>query len=45
MKDKVPGRFYREQLVKSPKPDYQKDFFAVEKVLQKKSLKRRHFIW
>jgi AAA+ superfamily predicted ATPase len=43
MKDPVSGRFYREQLVKSPKPDYKKDFFAVEKIVGKKKFKNKTF--
>ena len=43
MKDKVPGHFYKEQLTKAPKPDYQKDFFFVEKVLGEKFVRKKKF--
>jgi hypothetical protein len=43
MKDPVAGRFYLEQLVKSPKPDYQTDFFAVEKILKTKKYRGKTY--
>lgn len=43
MKDKVPGHFYREQLTPAPTPEYQKDFFLVEKILGQKILKGKKF--
>jgi AAA+ superfamily predicted ATPase len=43
MKDKVPGHFYKEQLTKAPKPDYQKDFFFIEKVLGQKKVKGKMY--
>lgn len=39
MKDKIPGHFYKEQLTKAPKPNYQKDFFFIEKVLGEKKVR------
>jgi hypothetical protein len=36
MGDKVEGRFYREQLYPSIKPDYKSNFFEIEKVIGKK---------
>lgn len=38
MKDPVQGRFYREQLTKSPPPKAS-DYFFVEKVLGQKTIK------
>jgi len=39
-KDPVPGRYYRQQLTKSPPPKEQ-DYFFVEKVLKTKKVKRK----
>ena len=39
MKDKVPGHYYFEQLTKAPAPDYQSDFFLVEKILGEKTVR------
>lgn len=36
------GFYYKEQLIKSPKPDYS-NFFEVEKILQKKKVKGEVF--
>jgi AAA+ superfamily predicted ATPase len=41
LKDPVPGFFYREQLVKSPAPNEDSDFFFVEKVLKKKRMNKK----
>ena len=41
MKDKVPGHYYFEQLTKAPVPDYQKDFFLIEKILGEKIVKKK----
>jgi AAA+ superfamily predicted ATPase len=40
MNDPVPGNYYRQQLVKSPAPNGNTDFF-VEKILKKKRANRR----
>lgn len=39
MKDKVPGHFYKEELVKAPSVEYKKDFFEIEKILKKKKVR------
>lgn len=39
MKDPVKGYYYKEQLTKSPNPNYQKDFFEVEKILKTRKIK------
>jgi AAA+ superfamily predicted ATPase len=39
----VPGYFYRQQLVKSPAPNNDSDFFFVEKILRKKTIKKKVF--
>ena len=44
MKDKVDGHYYKEQLTSAPTPNYQKDFFFVEKVLGKKTVKGKKFV-
>jgi len=43
MNDKVPGFFYKEQLTLAKKPDYQKDYFLVEKILKQKTVKGEKF--
>jgi len=43
MKDKVNGSFYREQLVKSEKPDYKRNFFEVESILGSKKVKGKKY--
>ncbi len=43
MKDPVPGFYYKEQLTLAPKPDFKKDFFAVEKILKKVKRKNKVF--
>ena len=43
MKDKYPGKYYRKQLTKAPSPNYKKDFFAVEKILKSKIVKKKKF--
>jgi hypothetical protein len=43
MKDNYPGHFYSSQLVRAPKPIYNHDFFAVEKILSSKQIKGEKF--
>ena len=43
MQSDLPGYFYSEELTKAPKPDYQKYFFFVEKVLKTKKIKGEVF--
>ena len=43
MKDPVEGKFYEKQLLRAPIPDYQKDFFFVEKILHTKIVKRQKY--
>jgi hypothetical protein len=43
LKDSVDGYYYREQLTLAPKPDYKKDFFAIEKVLKTVTRKKKKF--
>ena len=45
MQSEVPGYFYSEELTKAPKPDYQKDYFFVEKVLKSKKIKGELFYY
>lgn len=42
--DSVPGFYYREQLVKTKAPNYNHDYFFVEKVLQTKRVKGEKFL-
>lgn len=44
LKDPVPGFYYREQLTQAPKPDYKKDFFAIEKVLKTVKRNKKEFV-
>jgi hypothetical protein len=43
MKDSVPGSFYKEQLVKTEKPDYKRNFFEIEKVLGSKTVRGKKY--
>ena len=43
MKDKVPGHYYKEQLLKSETPDFKENFFEVEKVLKEKTFKGKKY--
>ena len=43
MKDPVAGKFYEKQLLRAPTPDYQKDFFFVEKILHTKTVKSHKY--
>ncbi len=43
MKDNVSGSFYREQLVKSEKPDYKTNFFEIESILGSKTVKGKKY--
>ena len=44
MKDPVPGQFYKKQLLSAPTPNYKKDFFFVEKILGRKTMKKKEFV-
>ena len=44
MKDNVPGSFYKEQLVKTEKPDYKTSFFEIEQILGSKKVKGKKYI-
>ena len=39
----MPGSFYKEQLVKTEKPDYKKNFFEIEKILSSKTVRGKKF--
>jgi hypothetical protein len=41
--DPVPGFYYSAQLEKAPDPNYKQDFFEVEKILAKKTVKKAKF--
>ncbi len=41
MEDKVAGHFYKEELVKAPDVNYKKDFFEVEEILRRKTVKSK----
>ncbi len=43
LKDPVEGFYYRQQLTIAPKPDYKKDFFAIEKVIKTVIRKKKKF--
>ena len=42
MKDKVPGHYYQEQLLKGEKPTTE-NFFEVEKILKEKTVKGKKY--
>ena len=43
MKENVAGSYYKEQLVKTEKPDYKKNFFEVEKILSSKIVRGKKY--
>jgi hypothetical protein len=43
MKDKLNGAYYKEQLFKTSAPNYQKNFFEVEKVIATKKYNGKKF--
>jgi hypothetical protein len=45
MKDDYPGHFYSSQLIRAPKPIFNHDFFAVEKILSSKKIKGEKFFF
>lgn len=44
MNDKVKGYYYKQQLTKAPNPNYQKDFFEVEKILKQKVVNNKTLV-
>jgi len=45
MNDKVPGHFYKEELQKAPNVDYKKNFFQIEKVIKRKTIKKKVYVY
>ena len=43
LNDKVEGRYYRESLFKSSPPDYESNFFEIEKILGQKKVGGKTF--
>jgi hypothetical protein len=43
MKDEKPGHYYREQLIKTEAPDFEQNFFEVEKVLSEKKVRGKKY--
>ena len=43
--DEVHGFFYKEQLTKAAAPDYSKDFFLIEKILKRKTVKKKRYVF
>lgn len=43
MNDKVPGHYYKEELVRAPNVDNLEHFFEVEKVIKKKVVKKKTY--
>jgi hypothetical protein len=43
MGDSYPGNYYNSQLTHSPAPNFQHDFFSIEKILKKKTEKKKSF--
>lgn len=44
LKDSVKGFYYKEELIKAPNPNYNNDFFEVEKILKTKIIKGEKFV-
>lgn len=38
MQDRVPGHFYKEELVRAPEVENKNHFFEIEKILRKKKV-------
>ncbi len=45
LQDKVPGHFYKEELVKAPNVNYNKHFFEVEEILKTKTVNFKKFFY
>lgn len=43
MGDKVEGKFYKEQLYRGSEPNYESNFFEVEKIVGEKKVKGKKF--
>ena len=43
--DDVDGFFYKEQLTKASAPDYSKDFFLIEKILKRKTVGKKKYVF
>ncbi len=43
MKDIVESSYYKEQLTITSKPDYKKNYFEVEKIIQEKTFRGKKF--
>jgi len=45
LKDKVKGHFYKEQLTKCPSPEKTNKFFEVEKILKRKTINKKKYLF
>jgi hypothetical protein len=43
MGDEIGGFYYKEQLTKASAPDYTKDYFLIERILQTKTVKGKKY--
>lgn len=43
--DDVSGKFYLQQLTKAPTPDYKKNFFEIEKILNTKVINHKKYYY
>ena len=43
--DDVDGIFYKEQLTKASAPVYSKDIFLIEKILKRKTVRKKKYVF
>jgi hypothetical protein len=43
MKEPKPGHYYREQLIPTDPPDFEKNYFEVEKVISEKKIRGKKY--
>jgi len=43
MKDEKPGHYYREQLIATPAPNFEENYFEVEKVISEKKVRGKKY--
>jgi hypothetical protein len=45
MDAEIGGFYYKEQLTKASPPDYSKDYFLIEKILQRRTINGKKYIY
>ena len=43
MKDEKPGHFYREQLIEAETPNFEQNYFEIEKVISEKKVRGKKY--